>query len=92
MTATDDLDTTLDDPDLSPRRAVPTASGTRRQRRVVPMIALVLALVAGGVIVTPVLSSAVDFFCNVDEVDVRDGCEQDRRIRLQGTVDQGTVE
>jgi cytochrome c-type biogenesis protein CcmE len=47
--------------------------------------------VAGGVIVTKFLTSAVDYYCNVDEVGVREGCDPDRRIRLQGTVDEGSV-
>ena len=42
-------------------------------------------------IVTQFLRSAVDYYCNVDEVGVRDGCDDDRRIRLQGTVDEGSV-
>ena len=53
---------------------------------------LALVLVAGGVIVTQFLRSAVDYYCNVDEIGSRDGCEADRRLRVQGTVDQGTVE
>ena len=56
------------------------------------MIVLGLVIIAGGVIVTQFLTSAVDYYCNVDEVGVRDGCDEDRRIRLQGTVDEGTVE
>lgn len=79
------------DLDLSPRTAVPTAAGVKRNRKVLPIVVLALVLVAGGVIVTQFLSSAVDFFCNVDEVGERDGCEEDRRIRLQGTVDEGTI-
>ncbi len=82
-----------DELDLSPRTDAPVASAPRRRnRKVVPMLVLALAVVAGGVIVTQFLSSAVDFFCNVDEVGQRDGCEEDRRIRLQGTVDEGTID
>jgi cytochrome c-type biogenesis protein CcmE len=51
---------------------------------------LVLVLVAGGVIVTKFLTEAVDYYCNVDEVG-RAGCEEDRRVRIQGTVDEGSV-
>lgn len=50
-----------------------------------------LVLVAGGVIVTQFLRSAVDYYCNVDEIGARDGCEAGRRLRVQGTVDRGTV-
>jgi cytochrome c-type biogenesis protein CcmE len=57
-----------------------------------PMVVLALVVVAGGVIVTQFLTSAVDYYCNVDEIGVRSGCDPDRRIRLQGTVDEGSVE
>jgi len=86
--AVDELTSELD---LSPRTAVPTAVGAKRNRKVLPIVVLALVVVAGGVIVTQFLSSAVDFFCNVDEVGERKGCEEDRRIRLQGTVDEGTI-
>jgi len=56
------------------------------------MVVLGLVLVAGGVIVTQFLTSAVDYYCNVDEVGVRDGCNPERRIRLQGTVDEGSLD
>ena len=79
--------------DLSPRAdADEAAAPSRRKRNLLPMLVLVLVLVAGGVIVTQFLNTAVDYFCNVDEVGVRDGCDEDRRLRLQGTVDAGTVE
>ena len=57
-----------------------------------PILVLGLVVVAGGVVVTQFLTSAVDYYCNVDEVGVRDGCDPDRRIRLQGTVDEGSIE
>jgi cytochrome c-type biogenesis protein CcmE len=77
--------------DLSPR-----ADGTRaapRRRRWLPLVVVALVLVAGGVIVTQFLRSAVDYYCNVDEVVVgsRSGCEPGRRLRIQGTVDQGSL-
>ncbi len=56
------------------------------------MLVLGLALVAGGVVVTQFLTSAVDYYCNVDEIGVRSGCDEERRLRIQGTVDQGSVE
>jgi cytochrome c-type biogenesis protein CcmE len=79
--------------DLTPRTSPddPIVPG-RTRRNLVPMIVLGLVLVAGGVIVTQFLRSAVDYYCNVDEVGVRDGCDPDRRIRLQGTVDEGSIE
>ena len=36
-------------------------------------------------------ASAVDYYCNVDEIGQRSGCEPGRRLRVQGTVDRGTV-
>lgn len=56
------------------------------------MLVLGLVVVAGGVIVVQFLTSAVDYYCNVDEVGVRDGCDEDRRLRIQGTVDEGSIE
>lgn len=52
---------------------------------------LVVVLAAGGVIVTNFLTSAIDFYCNVDEIGIKDGCETGRRLRIQGTVEEGTV-
>jgi len=79
--------------DLTPRGpADPAASAPRAKRKWLPMVVLALVLVAGGVIVTQFLTSAVDYYCNVDEIGVRDGCDSDRRIRLQGTVDENSIE
>lgn len=55
------------------------------------MVVLGLVLVAGGVIVTQFLRSAVDYYCNADEIGVRSGCDADRRLRVQGIVDAGSV-
>jgi len=81
------------DMDLTPRSDPDeVATPVKKKRNLAPMVLLALVLVAGGVIVTQFLNSAVDYFCNVDEVGVRDGCETDRRIRLQGTVDPGSID
>ncbi len=80
--------------DLSPRTPEPSLSpppARRAGRRWAPLVVLALVLVAGGVIVTQFLRSAVDYYCNVDEIGSRDGCETGRRLRVQGTVDAGTV-
>jgi cytochrome c-type biogenesis protein CcmE len=55
------------------------------------MLVLGLVVAAGGVIVTQFLTSAVDYYCNADEIGVRSGCEGDRRLRIQGTVDHGSI-
>ena len=56
-----------------------------------PILVVVLALVGGGVVVTQFLTSAIDYYCNVDEVGVRDGCSGERRMRVQGVVEQKSV-
>jgi cytochrome c-type biogenesis protein CcmE len=86
---------TTDSPDLDLSPRDPSGAGTRpgrRRRNWLPIVVLALVLVAGGVVVTQFLRSAVDYYCNVDEIGVRDGCDPDRRIRLQGSVDEGSIE
>ncbi len=50
-----------------------------------------IVVVAGAVIVTKFLGSAIDYYCNADEIGVRDGCEEGRRLRVQGTVAADSV-
>jgi cytochrome c-type biogenesis protein CcmE len=78
------------DLDLSPRPAPPSA--TRAQRKWLPLVVLAVVVVAAGVILVKFLGSAVDYYCNVDEVGSRDGCDAGRRLRVQGTVDADSVE
>jgi cytochrome c-type biogenesis protein CcmE len=77
--------------DLSPRPVSDATPRGRPQRRWLPMVVIGLVLVAGGVIVTQFLRSAVDYYCNADEIGVRSGCDADRRLRVQGIVDAGSV-
>lgn len=77
--------------DLTPRNDAGAPPPGNRRRRWAPLVVLALVLVAGGVIVTQFLRSAVDYYCNVDEIGQRGGCEAGRRLRVQGTVDKGTV-
>ena len=70
--------------DLTPRPV--EGASPRRSRRWAPILVLVLVLTAGGVIVANFLTNAIDYYCNVDEVGVRDGCDGGRRLRVQGQV------
>jgi cytochrome c-type biogenesis protein CcmE len=77
--------------DLSPRE-VPSAPRVRSSSKRWPaIVVLVLVLVAGGVVVTQFLGSAIDYYCNVDEIGAKSGCEAGRRIRVQGNVEEGSV-
>jgi cytochrome c-type biogenesis protein CcmE len=77
--------------DLSPRTTNEAGPTTPRRRRWIPLLVLGAVLVAGGVIVTQFLRSAIDYYCNVDEIGERSGCDVDRRLRVQGVVDRGSV-
>jgi cytochrome c-type biogenesis protein CcmE len=76
--------------DLSPR-ADDSRPAPRSRRRWLPLVVVALVLIAGGVIVTQFLRSAVDYYCNVNEIGSRSGCEAGRRLRVQGTVDENSV-
>ena len=52
---------------------------------------LVGVLGAGTVVVVQFLTSAIDYYCNVDEIGVKEGCDPGKRLRVQGTVDEGSV-
>jgi cytochrome c-type biogenesis protein CcmE len=81
--------------DLSPRTltddgATPPAP-PKRKRPWPAIIVLVVVLVAGGLAVTKFLSSAIDYYCNVDEIGHKSGCDVGRNLRIQGTVDEGSI-
>lgn len=79
--------------DLSPRQTTTLETVLPpRRRNWKAFVLLAIVLVAGGVVVTKFLTSAIDFYCNVDEVGHKSGCEAGRRLRIQGTVQEGTVE
>jgi cytochrome c-type biogenesis protein CcmE len=84
-------DVSTPDLDLSPRPVAPRKTRTGG-RKWAPIAIIVLVLAAGGVIVTQFLRSAVDYYCNVDEIGERDGCDANRRLRVQGVVDEGSVD
>ncbi len=77
--------------DLTPRTVVPTAVGRKRKRPVMAMVVLVVVLLAGGVMVAKFLTSAINYYCNVDEIGVKSGCDVGRSIRIQGVVEKGSV-
>jgi len=76
--------------DLSPREAA-EATSRRRRRRWAPIAIVVFAVVAGGFVVTQFLTNAIDYYCNVDEIGKREGCEEDRRLRVQGVVVENSL-
>lgn len=78
--------------DLTPRPGdTSSITGKSPGRRLVPLAVVVIALLLGGIVVTKFLTSAIDYYCNVDEVGTRSGCDSDRRMRVQGVVEQGSV-
>jgi cytochrome c-type biogenesis protein CcmE len=78
--------------DLSPREIVAADPESARRTRRWPAVAvLLLVLVGGGVVVAKFLTSSIDYYCNVDEIGAKNGCEAGRRLRVQGTVEQGSV-
>ena len=74
--------------DLTPRES--PQSSPRAKKRWLPMLVVAGAVVAGGVVVTQFLTNAIDYYCNVDEVGAKSGCEGDRRMRVQGVVEKGS--
>ncbi len=86
----DDIGTSADSLDLSPRAVTPRQ---QRKRRPWPaIIVLVLVVAAGGIVLTKFLTSAIDYYCNVNEIGAKSGCEAGHRLRVQGVVDKGSVE
>jgi cytochrome c-type biogenesis protein CcmE len=79
--------------DLSPRTSPSDSPLAKRRRKASYLSIVVIAgvLIGGSVIVSKFLTSAIDYYCNVDEVGVRDGCESGRQLRVQGTVDRGSL-
>lgn len=85
-TTADEADEDLPPVDLTPR--APRATGKRR----LPVI-IALVLVAGALVFIAVksLGSASMFFYNADEAVAHKDELGDRRFRLQGTVEEGSV-
>jgi cytochrome c-type biogenesis protein CcmE len=78
--------------DLSPREVVADVTPARRaKRKLGPMLVLGAVLVGGGVVIAKGLTSAIDYYCNADEVGVVDKCSGDRNMRIQGNVVEGSI-
>jgi len=80
--------------DLSPRVVEPAVAAPKpgNRRKWASIALLVVVLVVGGIVVTKFLTNSLDYYCNVDEVGHKSGCEAGRRLRIQGTVDEGSVQ
>jgi len=81
-----------DDDDLAPRAPAPTGRSRSIKRKWAPIALLVVVVALGGVMVTKFLTSAVDYYCNVDEIGHKKGCEAGRKLRVQGEVVQDSVD
>jgi cytochrome c-type biogenesis protein CcmE len=86
VTPRDELDEDLPPVDLTPR-----AGRTGKSRTAPVVVALVLVVVALGFIAVKSLGSASMFFYNADEAVAHRDDLGDRRFRLQGTVEDGSV-
>lgn len=69
-----------------------SSAGPTRDRRKMMSIALLVVVLAGGaLVVTKFLTNSLDYYCNVDEVGHKSGCEAGRSLRIQGVVEQHSV-
>jgi cytochrome c-type biogenesis protein CcmE len=78
-------------PDLSPRPMQPERRRRRGVRRWAPGAIVATVLVLAAIVLFQGLSNASVYFCNADEVGKRSECRSDKRFRLQGNVDTGSV-
>jgi cytochrome c-type biogenesis protein CcmE len=81
--------------DLTPRTVSEldgAPSPPRRRRRVGAGIVLAVVLAGLAVVLFQTLASATFEFCNADQIGVSTRCGDGRRVRLQGTVDVGSIQ
>ena len=80
--------------DLTPRTVSELDGPVARPRRRRVGAGVVLAVVLAGVAVVlfQTLASATFEFCNADQIGVTKGCADGKRVRLQGTVDAGSIQ
>ena len=76
--------------DLSPRTPL-TAARRKPKRRWGAIAVLAVVVLVGAFVVTRFLGSALDYYCNADEVGVKSSCSGDRSLRVQGTVQKGSL-
>ncbi len=77
--------------DLSPRPVDAAIPSRRNNRKWFSIGLLVVVMVVGAVVITKFLTNSLDYYCNADEIGAKSGCEAGRRLRIQGTVDEGSV-
>jgi cytochrome c-type biogenesis protein CcmE len=78
--------------DLTPRELTDEVTPSAGRKRPWAALAVLgVVLVTGGFAVTKFLSSAIDYYCNVDEIGHKSGCDVGRNLRIQGTVDEGSI-
>lgn len=80
------------DPALVPRTHTEGAAPARKRRKWGVAVVLAVVLTAGAIILFQGLSNATVYFCNANEVGVKGDCSPGKRFRLQGTVDEGSVQ
>lgn len=84
-----------DDLDLTPRTGpvapAPRVRAARKGQKLKAGVVLAVVLAAGAVVLFQGLGNATTYFCNADEVGVKDSCMADKRFRLQGSVVEGSV-
>lgn len=81
--------------DLTPRTVSeldPPVTRSPRRRRVGAGIVLAVVLAGVAVVLFQSLASATFEFCNADQIGVTKGCADGKRVRLQGTVDAGSIQ
>lgn len=80
--------------DLTPRTvSAPDApAAPRRRRRVGAGVVLAVVLAGLAIVLFQTLASATFQFCNADQLGVSKGCAAGKRVRLQGTVDAGSIQ
>ncbi|HWC68421.1 MAG TPA: cytochrome c maturation protein CcmE [Acidimicrobiales bacterium] len=87
------MDVTRPEVDLAPRATTDLAAPSPpRRRRWMWAGGLAAVLGVAAFIVFQFLANATLYFCNADEVGERSACSEGDRFRLQGTVDDGSVE